>query len=35
MVYGIALMLILRFRPAGLLPERPGRDNSVPAEVAD
>jgi branched-chain amino acid transport system permease protein len=24
--YGVALILILRFRPAGLLPERPGRD---------
>lgn len=34
MVYGVALMLILRFRPAGLLPERPGRDKgSLPEAV--
>jgi branched-chain amino acid transport system permease protein len=26
MIYGIALIVILRFRPEGILPERPGRD---------
>ena len=28
MVYGVALILVLRFRPAGLVPERPGRDKA-------
>lgn len=34
MLYGIALIVILRFRPAGLLPERPGRDKAARPERA-